>query len=95
MNNVTFLPWVDPHETQPGEPLPTAGNVDTPLDVDCDHVDFDGAKIGGLEIDGVEIEDIDPEISSPDVETALLRALTRSLSMAATVMPRYSAITSV
>lgn len=62
MNNVTFLPWVDPHEATPDEPMPTAGNVITPLDVD-----FDDA----------EIDDAEPEVSSPDVETALLRALTR------------------
>lgn len=51
MNNVTFLPWVDPHEATPDEPLPTAGIVDEVVVTD--------------------------DIESPDVETALLRALTR------------------
>lgn len=72
MNNVTFLPWVDPHEATPGEPLPTAGNVDTSHDVVFDDAEIDGGEIGAAEID-----DVDSEIASPDVETALLRALTR------------------
>ena len=72
MSNVTFLPWVDPHEATPGEPVPTAGNVDTPR-----HVDFLDTGIDGGEIGASEIDDVDSEIASPDVETALLRALTR------------------
>jgi SOS response regulatory protein OraA/RecX len=72
VNNVTFLPWVDPHEATPGEPLPTAGNVDTSHDVVFDDAEIDGGEIGAAEID-----DVDSEIASPDVETALLRALTR------------------
>ena len=67
MNNVTFLPWVDPHEATrdvvaTGEVEPAAGNVVTLAGVDCDDA---------------ELEDADAEIASPDVETALLRALTR------------------
>jgi len=67
VNNVTFLPWVDPHEATrdvvaTGEVEPAAGNVVTLAGVDCDDA---------------ELEDADAEIASPDVETALLRALTR------------------
>jgi SOS response regulatory protein OraA/RecX len=72
VSNVTFLPWVDPHEATPGEPVPTAGNVDMPR-----HVDFLETEIDGGEIGVAEIDDVDSEIASPDVETALLRALTR------------------
>lgn len=72
MSNVTFLPWVDPHEATPGEPVPTAGNVDTPR-----HVDFLDTEIDCGDIGAAEIDDVDSEIASPDVETALLRALTR------------------
>jgi regulatory protein len=72
VSNVTFLPWVDPHEATPGEPVPTAGNVDTPRHVDILDTEIDGGEIGAAEID-----DVDSEIASPDVETALLRALTR------------------
>jgi len=67
VNNVTFLPWVDPHEATPGEPMPTAGDVVTPLDVHRDDA----------ELDGLESDETDGDIPSPDVETALLRALTR------------------
>lgn len=82
MNNVTFLPWVDPHEATPGEPMPTAGNVVTPLDVNrdesrVDDADVDVLVVDGAEIDGLEFDETDGEIPSPDVETALLRALTR------------------
>ena len=88
MNNVTFLPWVDPHEaTPPGEPMPTAGNVVTPLDVNRDDSRVDDADVDvlvvdvlvvdGAENDGLEFDETDGEIPSPDVETALLRALTR------------------
>ncbi len=77
MNNVTFLPWVDPHEATPGEPLPTAGNVVTPLNVPSDASEINGPEIDGFDIDDAEIDDADSEISSPDIETALLRALTR------------------
>ena len=82
MNNVTFLPWVDPHEATPGEPMPTAGNGDTPHNVHVDKPEIDAleierAEIDVLDIDDVEIDDADSEISAPDVETALLRALTR------------------
>ncbi len=61
MNNVTFLPWVDPHEATPDEPLPTAGNVDEMVVTD----DVESLDVGSRDIE------------SPDVETALLRALTR------------------
>lgn len=61
MNNVTFLPWVDPHEATPDEPLPTAGNVDEMVLTD--------------DVESLDVESLD--IESPDVETALLRALTR------------------
>lgn len=61
MNNVTFLPWVDPHEATPDEPLPTAGTVDEMVVTD--------------DVDSLDVESRD--IDSPDVETALLRALTR------------------
>jgi SOS response regulatory protein OraA/RecX len=82
VNNVTFLPWVDPHEATPGEPLPTAGNVVTPVDDNRDDsrvgdADIDVLVVDGAEIDGLEFDETDGEISSPDVETALLRALTR------------------
>jgi regulatory protein len=82
VNNVTFLPWVDPHEATPGEPMPTAGNVVTPLDVNrdesrVDDADVDVLVVDGAEIDGLEFDETDGEIPSPDVETALLRALTR------------------
>jgi SOS response regulatory protein OraA/RecX len=61
VNNVTFLPWVDPHEATPDEPLPTAGNVDEMVVTD----DVESLDVGSRDIE------------SPDVETALLRALTR------------------
>jgi len=61
VNNVTFLPWVDPHEATPDEPLPTAGNVDEMVLTD--------------DVESLDVESLD--IESPDVETALLRALTR------------------
>jgi len=83
VNNVTFLPWVDPHEaTPPGEPMPTAGNVVTPPDDNrdesrVDDADVDVLVVDGAEIDGLEFDETDGEIPSPDVETALLRALTR------------------
>ncbi len=82
MNNVTFLPWVDPPEATPGEPMPTAGNVVTPLDDNRDDsrvgdADIDVLVVDGAEIDGLEFDETDGEIPSPDVETALLRALTR------------------
>ena len=82
MNNVTFLPWVDPPEATPGELMPTAGNVVTPLDDNRDDsrvgdADIDVLVVDGAEIDGLEFDETDGEISSPDVETALLRALTR------------------
>jgi regulatory protein len=82
VNNVTFLPWVDPPEATPGEPMPTAGNVVTPLDDNRDDsrvgdADIDVLVVDGAEIDGLEFDETDGEIPSPDVETALLRALTR------------------
>jgi SOS response regulatory protein OraA/RecX len=82
VNNVTFLPWVDPPEATPGELMPTAGNVVTPLDDNRDDsrvgdADIDVLVVDGAEIDGLEFDETDGEISSPDVETALLRALTR------------------
>ena len=82
MNNVTFLPWVDPPEATPGELMPTAGNVVTPLDDNRDDsrvgdADIDVLVVDGAEIDGLEFDETDGEIPSPDVETALLRALTR------------------
>jgi regulatory protein len=61
VNNVTFLPWVDPHGATPDEPLPTAGNVDEMVLTD--------------DVESLDVESLD--IESPDVETALLRALTR------------------
>ena len=80
MNNVTFLPWVEPPE---GEP--TAGT-----DVDASVVDERPvAQLPVVEIlssgepgdDGVDDDVVDDDLadegSSPDVETALLRALTR------------------
>lgn len=82
MNNVTFLPWVDPHEATrdvvaTGEVEPAAGNVVTlagvnRVDIDVDDVDRDDA-----ELEDADADRDDAEISSPDVETALLRALTR------------------
>ena len=77
MNNVTFLPWVDPHEATrdvvaTGEVESAAGNVVTLAGVDCDDVDRDD-----VDRDDAELEGADAEIASPDVETALLRALTR------------------
>ena len=82
MNNVTFLPWVDPHEATRDvvatvEVEPAAGNVVTlagvnRVDIDVDDVDRDDA-----ELEDADADRDDAEISSPDVETALLRALTR------------------
>jgi regulatory protein len=82
VNNVTFLPWVDPHEATrdvvaTGEVEPAAGNVVTlagvnRVDIDVDDVDRDDA-----ELEDADADRDDAEISSPDVETALLRALTR------------------
>lgn len=82
MNNVTFLPWVDPHTATrdvvaTGEVEPAAGNVVTlagvdRVDIDCDDADRDDAELEDADAGGP-----DAEIASPDVETALLRALTR------------------
>jgi regulatory protein len=82
VNNVTFLPWVDPHEATRDvvatvEVEPAAGNVVTlagvnRVDIDVDDVDRDDA-----ELEDADADRDDAEISSPDVETALLRALTR------------------
>ena len=66
MNNVTFLPWVDPHEATPDEPLPAAGLVDEMVVTD---------DVESLDVEALDVESRD--IESPDVETALLRALTR------------------
>jgi regulatory protein len=87
VNNVTFLPWVDPHEATrdvvaTGEVEPAAGNVVTLAgvdrdDVDRDDVDRDDVDRDDAELEGAELEGPDAEIASPDVETALLRALTR------------------
>ena len=66
MNNVTFLPWVDPHEATPDEPLPAAGIVDEMVVTD---------DVESLDVEALDVESRD--IESPDVETALLRALTR------------------
>ena len=76
MNNVTFLPWVDPHEATPDEPLPTAGTVDSL--VVSDHIDSPDIPVAVVDSPDLDSPDIDsPDIASPDVETALLRALTR------------------
>lgn len=66
MNNVTFLPWVDPHEATPDEPVPTAGTVDEIVVTD---------DVESLDVESLDVESRD--IDSPDIETALLRALTR------------------
>ncbi len=86
MNNVTFLPWVDPHEAKPDEPLPAAGTVDAIVVSDhidspdipvavADSLDIESSDIHSSDIDSSDIDSSD--IASPDVETALLRALTR------------------
>ncbi len=77
MNNVTFLPWVDPHTATRDvvatvEVEPAAGTVVTLAGVEREDVDRDDA-----DRDDAELDETRDEISSPDVETALLRALTR------------------
>jgi SOS response regulatory protein OraA/RecX len=66
VNNVTFLPWVDPHEATPHEPVPPAGTVDALVVSD------------GMDLPDIDSSDLDSsDMASPDIETALLRALTR------------------
>ena len=87
MNNVTFLPWVDPHEATPGDPAPTAGHVETAHGVEVGHAasDIVAINISTIDIatteiaerDDDELDSAEGELSSPDIETALLRALTR------------------
>jgi regulatory protein len=77
VNNVTFLPWVDPHTATRDvvatvEVEPAAGTVVTLAGVEREDVDRDDA-----DRDDAELDETRDEISSPDVETALLRALTR------------------
>lgn len=74
MNNVTFLPWVEPHEGTPSESVPAAGTVDSVLHEDALN---DHPLIEDVLIENVLSEEAEDEIGSPDVETALLRALTR------------------
>ena len=85
MNNVTFLPWVEPPEAEP-----TAG-TDADVSVVAERPVSQNARveIPFVERPVVELpasdahaedladDDLTADGSSPDVETALLRALTR------------------
>jgi regulatory protein len=82
VNNVTFLPWVDPHTATRDvvatvEVEPAAGNVVTLAGINVDDVDPDDVNRDDAELEDADADRDDAEISSPDVETALLRALTR------------------
>jgi len=90
VNNVTFLPWVDPHEATrdvvaPAEVAPievalTAGNVGEKYAPQREAADVEAADVAAhspeLDVSELDESELD-EIASPDVETALLRALTR------------------
>jgi regulatory protein len=56
---------------------PAAGNVVTLAGINVDDVDPDDVNRDDAELEDADADRDDAEISSPDVETALLRALTR------------------
>ena len=80
MNNVTFLPWVEPPEAEP-----TAG-TDADVSVTAERPVSQNAfvehpivelPVSDEQADDLADVDLADDAASPDVETALLRALTR------------------